>query len=75
MQTPPKTLREVLDELQLSDDTKVKVAVTDIDGVLRGKYLLKQKFDSAAEGGLGFCNVVLGWDSSDVCYDDVRYTG
>jgi len=26
-----------------------------------------------AKGGLSFCNVVLGWDSSDACYDDVRY--
>jgi glutamine synthetase len=75
MQTPVKSPHEVLDELSKSDDTKVKVAVTDIDGVLRGKYLLKQKFHAAAESGLGFCNVVLGWDSSDVCYDNVRYTG
>src|SRR3954462_8909994 len=55
--------------------TRVKVAVSDIDGILRGKYLNKEKFLSAAESGFGFCNVVFGWDSSDVCYDNVKYTG
>ncbi len=46
-----------------------------MDGILRGKYLHKDKFLSAAETGFGFCSVVLGWDSSDVCYDNVKYTG
>ena len=54
---------------------KVKVAVTDIDGILRGKYLAREKFLSAIDGGFGFCNVVLGWDSSDVCYDNIGFTG
>ena len=39
----------------------LKVAVTDIDGILRGKYLAREKFLSAIDGGFGFCNVVLGW--------------
>jgi glutamine synthetase len=43
----------------------VKVAVSDTDGVLRGKYLHKEKFLSAVESGFGFCNVVFGWDSND----------
>lgn len=54
---------------------KVKVAVVDIDGVLRGKYLLKSKFLSSLKSGFGFCNVIFGWDSSDNCYDSVSYTG
>jgi glutamine synthetase len=54
---------------------KVKVAVADIDGVLRGKYLSKEKFLSAVDNGFGFCNVVFGWDSSDACYDNAAYTG
>ncbi|HKP64906.1 MAG TPA: glutamine synthetase family protein [Polyangiales bacterium] len=61
--------------MKQSEAGKVKVAITDIDGVLRGKYIHRDKFLSAAENGFGFCNVVLGWDSSDVCYDNVRYTG
>lgn len=54
---------------------KVKVAIADIDGVLRGKYLHKEKFLAAIDGGFGFCNVVFGWDSADACYDNASYTG
>jgi len=39
---------------------KVKVAVSDIDGVLRGKVCTGQ-FLSALDGGFGFCDVVFGW--------------
>lgn len=53
----------------------VKVAVTDADGVLRGKYLDKEKFLAATEAGFGFCDVVLGWDMVDECYDNAAYTG
>ena len=53
----------------------MKVAIVDIDGVLRGKYIHKDKFLSAAKSGFGFCNVVFGWDSADVCYDNVSYAG
>ena len=60
---------------QSSAASKVKVAVTDIDGVLRGKYLHKDKFMSAAEGGFGFCNVVFGWDMTDSVYDNTHVIG
>jgi glutamine synthetase len=53
----------------------VKVAVSDIDGILRGKYLHKDKFEGAAEGGFGFCDVVFGWDVGDVPYDNAHVTG
>lgn len=53
----------------------VKVGVADIDGVLRGKYLSRDKFLSALEKGFGFCDVVVGWDSNDQLYDNVAYTG
>ena len=55
--------------------THVKVGAFDIDGILRGKYLSRAKFESALEGGFGFCDVVLGWDSKDQLYDNARYTG
>ena len=55
--------------------THVKVGVHDIDGVLRGKYIHIDKFHSALEGGMGFCDVVLGWDTNDQLYDNVTYTG
>ncbi|MFZ9890120.1 MAG: glutamine synthetase, partial [Myxococcota bacterium] len=53
----------------------VKVGVFDHDGVLRGKYMSTAKFLSALEKGFGFCDVVLGWDSNDQLYDNVKYTG
>jgi len=61
--------------IRASDTGKVKVAVSDIDGILRGKYLHRDKFFGAAEGGFGFCDVVFGWDSSDQCYDNTQVTG
>jgi glutamine synthetase len=75
MPEPAKTSRDVLEEIEKGPFEKVKVAITDIDGILRGKYMHKQKFLSAAESGFGFCNVVFGWDAGDVCYDNVPYTG
>src|SRR5258708_33326101 len=53
----------------------VKLGIFDIDGVLRGKYVSPEKFFSSAESGLGFCDVIFGWDSSDVLYDNVKFTG
>src|SRR5258708_5727235 len=53
----------------------VKLGIFDIDGVLRGKYVSPEKFFSAAESGLGFCDVIFGWDSSDTLYDNVKVTG
>jgi glutamine synthetase len=61
-----------LDKLRKANATKVKVAVSDIDGVLRGKYLHIDKFEGAADGGFGFCDVVFGWDMRDVTYDNTR---
>lgn len=53
----------------------VKVAITDIDGVMRGKYMGKDKFFSALDKGFGFCDVVFGWDSNDVLYPKDSFTG
>lgn len=64
-----------LDAVRASPSPRVKVAVSDIDGILRGKYLHKDKFFGAAEGGFGFCDVVFGWDMADQCYDNTRVTG
>src|SRR5271165_5597937 len=73
----PKDLpaKKIIAEVKASAGNRVKVAVSDIDGVLRGKYINKDKFFSAVESGFGFCNVVFGWDAGDQCYDNARYTG
>jgi len=55
--------------------THVKVGLFDVDGIMRGKYMSRDKFLSALEQGFGFCDVVLGWDSKDQLYDNVSYTG
>ena len=55
--------------------TRHKIGVFDIDGVLRGKYVNRAKFLSAAEKGLGFCDVVLGWDVNDQLYDNASVSG
>ncbi|HEX4779127.1 MAG TPA: glutamine synthetase family protein [Usitatibacter sp.] len=65
----------IVDAIRKSTIGKVKVAVADIDGILRGKYLHRDKFFSAVESGFGFCDVVLGWDMHDQCYDNTRLTG
>jgi glutamine synthetase len=54
---------------------RVKIAVADIDGVLRGKYISSEKFLSVAQSHLGFCDVIFGWDMADVAYDNGTYTG
>ncbi len=64
--------RKIVEERELE---YVKVGVFDVDGILRGKYIHRDKFFSALEGGFGFCDVVLGWDSSDQLYDNVKVTG
>lgn len=55
--------------------THVKVGVFDNDGILRGKYLDRPKFLAALDKGMGFCDVVLGWDSNDAQYDNITFTG
>jgi glutamine synthetase len=54
---------------------KVKLGGFDVDGVLRGKYVSLDKFWGVAESGLGFCDVIFGWDSGDLLYDNATVTG
>ena len=64
--------RQIVGERELD---YVKVGLFDIDGVMRGKYMQRDKFLSALDEGFGFCDVVLGWDSNDQLYDNVSVTG
>lgn len=67
--------KQVIEYVKNHPSKKVKLAITDIDGILRGKYISLDKFLSVIEGNLGFCDVVFGWDSGDVAYDNTSYTG
>lgn len=69
------TQKEIVDYLKNNSIQKIKIAVTDIDGVLRGKLIHKNKFLESLDKGLSFCDVVFGWDCADVCYDNVAVTG
>jgi len=69
------TTKEIIQYVKDHPSGKVKVAFSDIDGILRGKYISSEKFLSVIEGGMGFCDVIFGWDAGDVVYDNVQYTG
>ncbi|HTT09048.1 MAG TPA: glutamine synthetase [Gammaproteobacteria bacterium] len=74
----PSDVRTVADAKKIVDErrlTHVKVGVFDMDGILRGKYMARDKFFGALDKGFGFCDVVLGWDSADQLYDNVKFTG
>ena len=61
--------QEIKLALQQNGVEYVKVAITDLDGVLRGKYMHVDKFLKSIESGYGFCDVIFGWDSSDALYE------
>ena len=70
-----KPADEIRNFLIERDIEHVKLAVADTDGILRGKYLSRDKFLGALDKHLGFCDVILGWDSNDALYDNTKFTG
>lgn len=71
----PSNVSELEAALDQHDIRHHKIGVFDIDGVLRGKYVDRGKFLSAVDKGLGFCDVVLGWDVGDQLYDNTSLSG
>ncbi|OED43515.1 glutamine synthetase [Endozoicomonas sp. (ex Bugula neritina AB1)] len=74
----PRDVKTIADAKQIVEErnlSHVKVGLFDNDGVMLGKYMSKAKFFSSLENGFAFCDVVLGWDSKDQLYDNVKYTG
>ncbi len=57
------------------DVAHIKLGLTDIDGVIRGKYVGLDKFQALMEKGGGFCDCVFGWDLDDQLYRHGTYTG
>ncbi|NYT35426.1 glutamine synthetase [Allopusillimonas soli] len=70
-----KTTEDAIALVQASGLTHIKLGLSDIDGVMRGKYMRKDKFLSALRDGFVFCDVVMGWDSEDQLYDNTAFTG
>jgi len=66
---------ELKAKLSSNDINKVKFAITDIDGVLRGKLLSTEKMLKALDSNIGFCNVIFGWDMNDAVYENTEVSG
>ena len=67
--------QQIISYLKGKNIDKIKFAFADIDGVLRGKVIHHKKFTDGLQKGYGFCDVVFGWDSSDVCNANIELTG
>lgn len=70
-----KTVADAKKIVEARGLSHVKVGLFDNDGVMRGKYMSREKFFSSLDKGFAFCDVVLGWDVKDQLYDNVTYTG
>ena len=67
--------KEILQYVKSHSSGKVKIAFTDMDGIMRGKYISAEKFSSSVDNGTSFCDVIFGWDAADAVYDNVQFTG
>jgi glutamine synthetase len=70
-----ENIEQKLKDLESEGVKRIKLAITDIDGVLRGKYISLDKFRSIVPTTGGFCDCVLGWDINDQLYDNTTFTG
>src|ERR1700750_3290153 len=70
-----KTAADAIALVEERSLSHVKLGVFDLDGFMRGKYLARDKFFGALEGGFSFCDIIFGWDSNDQMYDDSTFTG
>ncbi len=75
MSSDKKSKDEIKKFIKEHEIKSVKLAITDIDGIMRGKYISAKKFLAAIDKGFGFCNVIFGWDSNDVLYKKDSFTG
>ncbi len=69
------TKKEIKKRLESHPGSRIKLAVADIDGVLRGKIISKDKFLKSLSGGISFCDVIFGWDINDNIYENAEVTG
>lgn len=67
--------KEIIQYVKNHPSGKVKIAIADMDGILRGKYISSEKLVAIAEKGTSFCDVIMGWDAADVLYDKSEFTG
>ena len=48
----------------------VQIGLVDLDGIIRGKFISQEKFESLCEKEGTYCSVLLGWDLRDELYDN-----
>ena len=65
-------LNKKLAAYRANDVHSVMLGLADIDGVLRGKYISLDKFESVMRRFGGFCDCVFGWDVDDQLYDPAQ---
>lgn len=67
--------KEIIDRIRNGNHNRIKYAVTDIDGVLRGKAVSADKFVKHLHQDISFCNVIFGWDVMDDIYEQESIAG
>lgn len=70
-----RTISDAREIVSARGVSHVRVGFVDLDGILRGKYFVRNKFFSSLESGARFRDVVFGWDSNDQPYDASTVTG
>lgn len=70
-----ENIDQKLKDFEAEGVKRIKLAVTDIDGVLRGKYISFDKFRSIVKATGCFCDCIFGWDLNDELYDNATFTG
>src|SRR5689334_6351417 len=65
-------LKSIKDLLAQHNISKIKIGGFDLDGVLRTKYIHREKFDASIESGLEFCDVISGYDCADALYENTQ---
>jgi glutamine synthetase len=73
MSSRPSDRAAIIEEVRKCRSGRVKVAVADMDGILRGKCINLDKFLSAADSGLAFN--VFGYDLQDKAVETAWRTG
>jgi glutamine synthetase len=75
MTAPTVTINDIKSIINDKDIRHIKIGITDFNGVIRGKYISKQKLFSGLEKGLSFCDVILGSDINDELIPGMKSTG
>lgn len=69
------TNEEIIERIKENESPAIRIAVVDMEGILRGKVIHKDKFLQSLDEGLGFCDVIFGWNANDQLYPHASVTG